>query len=402
MTDFPDVDPSAISTLAGSLKSISTSMAGIGLETEGVRGSVMGSEQWKGTASERWYTVVTGRVGDAGLTNDVIGSVATLLDGLAQDLESEQRLYQRMSDNLYTAKPQQGVISRLEGPEMVVNPDVQKSMSTCAERAVQLLDAAAGKLIAYAGLAEDLHSSPAADRMPGVLAGTSQQAASLHLLAMLFGSVVGDNHDAGTEWEDIILQELGIAKNSTVWRPNPPFEGKMTKSGNLARGVTPDGWGKNFVLEIKGTVNVNTRFQIRGEALLARLTKSEFWIIKQGTTKVDPKVTQLAEDAKGGVLYTTDNGKTYTDAHGNPVKVTYDKASNTLKVTGYHSSTAAAGAGGGSDANAGESPDPDAPSQPVSPEIAQGGAGTSADPEPPVAPEDPGDPVGPVDPEIVP
>jgi hypothetical protein len=92
MAGFPDVDPGAISALASSLRSVSDSMAGIGLDTEGLRGSVMGSEQWKGTASDQWYIVVTGRIGDAGLTNEVMGSVASLVDGLAQDLEAEQRL----------------------------------------------------------------------------------------------------------------------------------------------------------------------------------------------------------------------------------------------------------------------------------------------------------------------
>jgi hypothetical protein len=212
-----------------------------------------------------------------------------------------------MSDDLYTARPQQGVMSRLDGPEMILNPDVQKSMNTCAGRAVQLLDDAAARLLAYAGLAEDLRSSPVADRTPGVLAGANRQVSSLHLLAILFGSVK-DNHDAGTEWEDIILQELGIPKNNTVWRPNPPFEGKLTKGGALARGTTPDGDGSDFLLEVKGTISVNNRFQIRCEAEYARLTSRPPWIIKKGTGKVDQSVQEMAEETGGGVAYTTDDG----------------------------------------------------------------------------------------------
>jgi hypothetical protein len=251
MADFPDVDPAAISTLADSLKTVSDSMAGVGLDTEGVRGSVMGSEQWKGTASSQWYTVVTGRVGDAGLTNEVMGSVASLLDGLASDLESEQRLYQRMSDDLYTAEPQHGVISRLTGPEMVLNPDVQKSMNTCVARAVQLLDDAARKLIAYAELAAEIRAAPVAARTPGVAAGANRQAASLNLLTVLLGTVTG-NYASGSKFEQAILQSLGINKNTEIWRPDPAFEGKLTASG-LARGTIVDSQGSNYMVEVKGT-----------------------------------------------------------------------------------------------------------------------------------------------------
>jgi hypothetical protein len=396
MTDFPDVNPAAISTLADSLKSVSGSMAGIGLDTEAVRDSVMGSEQWKGTASGHWYTVVTARVGDAGLTNEVMGSVATMLDGLAQDLESEQRLYQRMSDDLYTVKPQQGVMSRLDGPEMILNPDVQKSMDTCVQRAVQLLDDAARKLTAYALLADDIRAVPVEDRTPGVLAGANQQTASLQLLTILLGSVTG-NYASGSKFEQAILRALGINKNTDIWRPNPPFEGKLTANG-LAKGTTVDSKGSNYMVEIKGTSSLQFRFQLRLQVEQAKATGNPLWIVKAAGKSADPSVIKAAEGTQGGVIYTSDNGKTFTDGNGNPVKVTYDKATDTLKVSGYQRVPASSG-GTGTDTALPSSPDPDAPQAPVNPATADE---SPAVPEVPQAPEVPDPEVPPVDPEIIP
>jgi hypothetical protein len=50
----------------------------------------------------------------------------------------------------------------------------------------------------------------------------------------------------------VILQSLGINKNTEIWRPDPAFEGKLTASG-LARGTIVDSQGSNYMVEVKGT-----------------------------------------------------------------------------------------------------------------------------------------------------
>jgi hypothetical protein len=195
VADFPDVSPGAVSDLAGSLRRISESVALIGLDTGNVRDSVTASEQWQGSASEEWRAVVTDRVGDAGLTNAVMGSAAAMLSGLADDLAAERGTYDRLSSQLYSVMLTQGVASRFAAPVQVVNPDVQLAMDACAARAAQLLEDAARQLLGYALLAGDIHAVPVADRTPGVPDGAGRRAASLRLLAMLFG--LGDREPGG-------------------------------------------------------------------------------------------------------------------------------------------------------------------------------------------------------------
>lgn len=394
MAGFPDADPGVISDLAGALKTVSGSMAGIGLDTEGLRGSVMGSEQWQGSASEKWHAVVTERAGDAGLTNDVMGSAATMLSGLASDLEAERRIYNQLSGQLFSLT--QPVLG---GPEpytvQAPDPSVQQEMDACAARAARLLEDAAGKLLGYAALSGDIRAVPAANRTPGVADGANRRAASLQLLTILFGSVVG-NRAAGSKFEQAILRALGITKNTEIWRPDPAFEGRLTASG-LARGTIVDGKGSNFLLEIKDTNGLQLRFQIRLQAYMARLSGNPLWIIKSGDQKADSGVVRAAEGTKGGVLYTRDGGKSYTDGNGNPVQVRYGGKSDTLSVSGYQNSTNVGSGAGGLDT---PSPDPDAPPGPESPGTVDGPAGAA--PEGPVVPEGPEEPMDPEFPEIIP
>lgn len=383
MAGFPDADPGAISALASSLQGISGSMAGIGLGTQDLRGSVMGSEQWQGDASGKWQDVVTERIGDAGLTNDVMGSAATMLSGLASDLEAERRVYDQLSGQLLSRS--QPVLG---GPEpysvLVPDPSVQREMDASAARAARLLDDAAGKLLGYAALAGDIRAVPAANRTPGVADGADRQAASLQLLTVLFGSVVG-NRAAGSKFEQAILKALGIDKNTTIWRPDPAFEGKLT-AGGLARGTIVDGEGANFQLEIKGTKALEMRYQLRLQALKAQEQNIPWWIIKADGQPADPDVVQAAEKSGGGVLYTSDNGKTYTDGKGNQVQVSYDKSSNKIDVNGYKPS---AGTTPGGDAGSVPPADPDAPADPVSPSTADPPPAAPGVPEIPEVPEEP-------------
>jgi hypothetical protein len=396
MADFPDVSPGAISDLAGSLRRISESVAVIGLDTENVRDSVTASEQWQGSASEKWRAVVTDRVGDAGLTNAVMGSAASMLSGLAADLAAERGTYDRLSSQLSSLRLTQSVASRFAVPVQVMNPDVQvqAAMDACAARAAQLLQDAARQLLGYAVLAGDIHAVPVADRTPGVPDGASRQAASLQLLATLFGSVTG-NRAAGSKFEQAVLKALGLTKNNEVWRPDPPFEGRLTASG-LARGTIPDSQGSNYLIEVKGTSKLELRYQLRLQVLQARLFNKPLWVIKAAGQTADQGVVQAAEGTKGGVIYTGDNGKTFTDGNGNPVQVSYDKGTDTVTVRGYTSVTGGSGAAA---IDSAPPPDPSAPSSPVDPGVADG---TAVPPDVPVVPDVPDDPGVPIDPEIIP
>ncbi|MBO0805052.1 MAG: hypothetical protein J2P25_18500 [Nocardiopsaceae bacterium] len=384
MPGFPDADPGAISDLADRLKTIGTSMDGVGQDTVGLRGSVMGSQQWQGKASEGWWTVVTARIGDAELTQEVMDGVAATLSGLASDLDAERRTYDKLSDDLLSK--QQPVLG---GPEpysvSAPDPSVQKAMDACAARAAGLLEDAARQLLRYAALAGDIQATPAADRTPGVAAGADRHGASLGLLQALLGSV-RDNQIAGSKFEQAVLEALGIPKNTMTWRPGIPFEGMKFTPGGLPRGTIVDGQGANFLLELKGTQDLKQTYQLMLQERQAEGTGRPLWIIKQGPWKADPSVVQAAEDTGGGVLYTGDNGKTFTDAQGHQVQVKYDKGSNSIEVKGYSSEFPRAGDGSGGDGGADSAPppDPDAPQSPVEPGIA---GAPPPPPEPPRMPE---------------
>jgi hypothetical protein len=154
-------------------------------------------------------------------------------------------------------------------------------------------------------------------------------------------------------------------------------------------------------LEVKGTESQVARFQQRLQAEYARQTGRPLWIIKRAGTPANDSVTQLAENTRGGVIYRT-GPNTYVDGNGNPVQVTYDETSKTLTVNGYTRSTPP---GGGPDPANIAPPDPYAPSEPVNPEIAEGGAGATpvepgGEPIEPVEPVEPVEPIEPIEPII--
>ncbi len=395
-SDFPDVDPGAISTLASELELISSAFADVGLGSENLRDALIKNEQWQGEASKQWQAVVTERIGDAGLSNEVMGTAATKLAALASDLQSERRTYDRISEEILQKQSTIFDPYGLPPPELA-DPVGYQALCRSVARANDLLDQAAKGLLGLAVLAGDIRAQPAANRMPGVPDGTDRRVASLKLLATLFGSV-RDNQLSGAEFEKTVLQELGITKNTEVWRPDPPFEGKITLTG-LAKGTTPDGQGSNFLLEVKGTNSQTVRYQLRLEAEYARQSGRPLWIIKQGSKRVTGNLQDLAERTGGGVLYRTGTG-TYTDGNGNPVQVTYDKNTDSLHVQGY---TRQPGSGGGTAPTSIGPPDADTPSEPVDPQIADGDTdGAAVDPVDPAdpGPVDPVDPIDPIDPFI--
>jgi hypothetical protein len=392
LPDFPAVNTAAISELAAMLRLIASGAADVGIDTRNLRDAVVGHQVWQGNASQQWQAVVTERIGDAGLTNEVMGTAADKLAALASDVDDERALYNRLSNEILVAQSKAIDPIGLPPPELV-DPTGVDGLRNSVTRVQGLLDQAAKDLLALAILAGDIRARPAANRTPGVADGANRAKASQQLLTMLFGSVI-DNQLSGAAFEKTVLNELGIPKNTEVWRPDPPFEGRLTLGG-LAKGTSSDGLGANFLLEIKATDSQTVRYQLRLEAEYARQSGRPLWIIKQGTKPVTDNLTRLAEGTKGGVLYRV-GPNTYVDGYGNPVHVAYDKAINQLDLQGYVSTTQPEGGTGPVDV---APPDPSAPSSPVDPAIADdGGAGGTA--TVPVEPVDPVEPIDPIDPVI--
>ena len=250
------------------------------------------------------------------------------------------------------------------------------AMNGAVSRATNLLQQAGTDFLALAALADDIHAKGAVNRIPGVPEGTNRKAASLALLTFLLGSVA-TNQVAGSKFEAQVLQELGLTKNTTIWRPGTAFEDKTTKGG-LPRGTIPDADEQGFIVEIKDTANLQARFQIRLESLYARTTGRPLWIVTRAGAKVDQNVVDNAEQTGGGVIYRT-GPNTYEDGNGNPVQI-----SPGMKVSGYQpTSTGGTGSGTGP-------ADPAAPSTPVNP------APAPVEPDPDPVDPDP-DPVDPFD-----
>lgn len=160
MAEFPDVDAGAISALATSLQTVSSAMYGIELDTKNLRGSVMGHEQWQGSARTKWDEVIADRISDAALSDDVMSKVSGMLSRLATDLENEYHTYQRLASNLDSSS--QPVLggpepSTVPGP----NPAVQQQLDASAARANGLLEGAARQLLGYARQAGEIHTSAA-------------------------------------------------------------------------------------------------------------------------------------------------------------------------------------------------------------------------------------------------
>jgi hypothetical protein len=389
--DFPDVNTDAINTLATDLGGYASGFADTGIEVQNLRDAVIQNEQWAGPASQQWHAVVTERVGDAGYTDNVIGQASSTLSTLASDLAGERRTYNNILQQISAVELKQVDPFSYSSPQLD-DPQGYKALCASVSRANELLDQAAKDLLGFSVMAGDIRAQPAANRTPGVPDGTNRNPASLSVLGALFGSVLS-NQKSGTQFEKDVLNELGITKNTEVWRPDPAFEGRLTATG-LAKGTTPDGLGSNFLLEIKGTDSQTVRFQLRLMSQYAKLSGRPMWMIKQGTNKVTDNLRDLAEGTGGGVIYRTAAGQ-YQDADGNPVTVSYDKATNKLEVTGYQPSGGASAA----DPSSVAAPDGDAPAAPVDPSIADPPV-DPVDPVDPIGPEDPIDPIDPIDPFI--
>lgn len=366
---FPNIDTAALDTCAADLNLVGTGMSDTGTNISVLANAVAGSEQWQGEAASRWHAVVTGRAADATLTSTVMAKAGSLLGQLAADVAAERQQYNRLA----TQMTDQGAAYNPRfnpGPPNWEAPYVA-AMTAAARRAAALLTQAGNDFLALAALAADITATTAAGRLPGVPAGTNRRQASLTLLATLFGSVVS-NRVTGSAFETQVLQELGLDKNTDIWRPGTPFEGRTTLGG-LAKGTIPDAQGPGSIVEIKDVSNLSARFQIRLEELNAQLTGRELWIVVRGGAKVSDDVTLRAERTGGGVLYRT-GPSSYTDPQGNPVRI--DPG---MKVSGYQRVT-----------DPPPAPDPGAPSAPVDPAPA---------PEPvePVTPIEPVEPIEPIE-----
>lgn len=393
LPDFPQVDTDAISTLANNLSNISNAAADTGLGTKNLRDAVVQHEHWQGNASQMWHAAVTERIGDAGLTNDVFGTASSKLAQLATDLADERSGFNRLKQQIESQQ-----IARTPGysrgapiPPDVADPDGCRALRQCVARAEALLDRTAKDLLELAILAGDIRAKPAKNRTPGVPDGTDRKLASLHLLAVIFGSV-RSSKKTGDKFEDEVLKELGIPKNNDIWRPNPAFEGKLTAKGQ-AVGTIPDGKGTNFLFEAKGgKTDLNHRFQLRLQEHYAEASGRPLWIMADDAKSVDDSVIEGAEETGGGVIFRKGSGD-YVDDRGNKVDVSYDDSNKTLHVGGYHGST-----GGGTDPGGATLPDPDEPAAPVNPDPPGGGVEPDPiDPVDPIAPVDPVDPVDPVE-----
>jgi hypothetical protein len=364
-----------MASCASDLKNISGQMSDTSTNVTVLQQAVASSEQWQGEAASRWQTVMSGRVADANLTSEVLSKAASLLQQLADDLDQEQTYYNRVSAELRDEAGSYNL--RFDPPPPDFEASYIAAMNGAANRAIDLLNQAGTDFLALAALADDIQAKGAVNRTPGVPQGANRKAASLALLTFLLGTVLS-NQAAGSKFETQVLQELGLSKNTSVWRPGTAFEDKTTKGG-LPRGTIPDAEGPGYIVEIKDTATLEARFQIRLESLYARVTGRPLWIITRGGAKVDQDVTDSAEQTGGGVLYRT-GPNSYEDGNGNPVQI-----GPGMKVSGYQpSSTGGTGSGTGS-------ADPAAPSAPVNP------APAPVEPDPdPVDPDPDPDPIDPL------
>jgi uncharacterized protein YukE len=374
-TDFPPVNPAAMASCASGLKTISGQMSDTSTDVTVLQQAVASSEQWQGEAASRWETVMSGRVADANLTAEVLSKAASLLQQLADDLDREQSYYNRVSAELQDEAASYNL--RFNPLPADFEAPYIAAMNGAVNRATNLLNQAGTDFLALAALADDIHAKGAVNRTPGVPEGANRKAASLALLTFLLGTVL-TNQAAGSKFEAQVLQELGLTKNTSVWRPGTAFEGKYTKGGQ-PRGTIPDADEQGFIVEIKDTATLEARFQIRLESLYARLTGKPMWVITRAGAKVDQDVVDNAEQTGGGVIYRT-GPNTYEDGNGNPVQI-----GPGMKVSGYQpSSTGGTGSGTGQ-------ADPAAPSAPVNP------APAPVEPDPdPVDPDPDPDPIDPL------
>jgi uncharacterized protein YukE len=392
---FPSVDTGAMTACASSLQSVASSMSDHGTNVSALQQAVAGSEDWKGQAASRWQDVMTSRVADASLTNEVMSKAASLLDQLASGLEAEQQYYNKVNGQMQD-------LAGSYNPRFNPAPGNWQApyisaMNASVTRANNLLKNFGDDFVVLAAMAGDITATTAANRTPGEPAGGSSASNSgaMSLLAILLGSVTG--HDPGANFETEVLSELGLAKNTDTFRLNIPGTDWFL-GPKLAKGTIPDSVQLSqggYVVEIKySTETVEARFQIRLEEMLAGANGVPFWVIVSKDAQVTPEVLARSEVTGGGVLVRA-GPNTYTDVNGNPVKV-----GPGMKVTGYRPiTTGGSGGSTGSTGSPGPS-DPQAPAQPVDPADTTGPAPAGpAAPGVPDGPVEPGDPVvDPIDP----
>ncbi|HEY6492216.1 MAG TPA: DNA cytosine methyltransferase, partial [Trebonia sp.] len=159
---------------------------------------------------------------------------------------------------------------------------------------------------------------------------------------------------------DRVLRELGLVKNAELWRPSARHEDMTTPGGRTRQGIVPDSTGPGYLVEIKGQGKVTAMRQIRLEHALAKRAGQKLWIITRAGARVNSKVSDLAEDTGGGVLFRLESG-TYQDTHGNEVTIAPG-----MQVTGYQRwrPDDAVGGGAGTAASRGAPGDEERPGSP--------------------------------------
>jgi uncharacterized protein YukE len=366
---FPRVETGAMAECASRLQSLGSQMADIGTDVSAIQQAVASSEQWQGEAASRWQQVVTSRVSDANLTDEVLGKASSLLQQLATGLQEQRQAYNKARMQMEDQEFVNGSGSVPPPPDW--DEGYIAAMKSAASQASELLHQAGNDFLTLASLAGDITATTARDRMPGVGPGTNRSKASLNLLDQLWQVAVGGISDSG--FEKTVLAELNLSKNTSTVRGLIP--GKTSPgtpdSPPQPKGIIPDSLDENpngYVVEIKGyTSEVQFRSQIQAEAQLASQDGVPYWVIVQNGATVSPRVIQAAEGTGGGVLVRT-GANTYTNLNGQPVNI-----GQGMKVTDYKPVMP----------NQGTS-DPQAPSDPVNP------SDTGPEPADPGGPGDPG------------
>lgn len=381
---FPAVDTAAMTAAAGKLQKIAGQMSDTGVNLGVLQTEVTGNESWKGQGATAWQTVMSSRVADADLSNEVLSKGGTLLSQLAADLQTEQRYYNKINGELQDRAGSYNPRFNPAPPGDWEAPYIS-AMNASVTRASNLLTSFGNDCQSLAALAAGITATTAANRTPGEPQGPGGRGGTTVLTA-LAGTVTGGDSpgadDSGITdegFEDEVLSELGLSKNTaTIGRGLVP--GKLTKGGQ-PRGAIPDSLSgsDNYVVELKNVSSLSARTQIRIEAAYARLTGSRYWVVVPKDAKVNDNVTDLAEQTGGGVIYRTDagNGKiTYEDPSGNPVQI-----GPKMQVSGYQPSTTGPGSGSPGAGPPAATSDPQAPSQPVDPSDTAGQppAGTGGD-----------------------
>ncbi len=373
-----------MSAAASKLQSIAGDMSDTGLNVGVLQQAVTGNEAWKGQGATQWDTVMTSRVADANLSNEVLGKGGTLLSQLASDLEAEQQYYNKVGGEMGDAA---GMYNPRFNP---APPDWDEpfisAMNASVTRANNLLKSFGDDCLSLAALADDVTAVTAANRTPaepdgpggpGGPGGKGTVLATLAANATAAGdAATGGSGITDNGYEEEVLAELGLSKNTTTVGRDLNTDPAKATAGGQPRGTIPDALAEGpggYVVEIKGynAESVSARFQIRLGSLFAQTNNLPYYVIAPKDVKVSSSVIRLTERTGGGVLYRT-GPNSYEDPSGNPVQV-----GPGMKVTGYQARTT--GGSGGSSGTTGTSGDPQAPSEPVNPANTTGQAPGSGD-----------------------